>query len=142
MRRAGVVLLLIAVSVVAVGCASTGHTWEDEFTARLEGSAGSIADAREGVRTGTSDSGYPEIFLPLSRTLAFKAELIEKLDPPDGCQGVQEEGQGWLGGFAGTSAVIPRSMTPQLEKNLPRLLEEEIKALEAIAAEAETCGGK
>ena len=142
MRRAGVVLALLAVTVVAAGCASTGHTWQDEFTARLEGATGAIEEAREGVRTETSDAGYPEIFLPLSRTLAFKAELIERLDPPDGCQAVQEEGQGRVSGFAGGSATLPRSMTPQLEKDLPRILEEEIEALEQLAAEAETCGGK
>ncbi|HXF30396.1 MAG TPA: hypothetical protein VN522_02660 [Solirubrobacterales bacterium] len=70
---------------------------------------------------------------------AFKADLIRKLDPPDGCQAVQEEGQGRVSGFAGGSARLPRSMTPELERNLPRILEEDIEALDGFAAEAEVC---
>ena len=139
MRRAGVVLAFLAVTVVAAACGTTGHSWQDEFTARLEGASASIEEAREGVRGGTNDLGSPEIFLPLSRTLAFKAELIAKLDPPDGCEAVQANGEGRVSTFAGGSATLPRSMTPQLEANLSRILEIEIEALEALAAKAKTC---
>ena len=130
---------MIALTVDVAACASVGHSWQDEFTARLEGASGSIEEAREVVRTETSEAGYPETFLPLSRTLFFKAELIANLNPPDGCEAVQEQGLEWIGSFASESTVIPRSMTPELEKDLPRLLEGEIEALEALEAKAETC---
>jgi len=74
MRRAGVVLSGIVVTLVVAACASTGHSWEDEFTARLEGASGSIEEAATTMRTETSGSGYPEVFIPLSQTLGHKAE--------------------------------------------------------------------
>ena len=42
--------------------------------------------------------------------------------------------------FAGGGATLPRSMTPQLESDLSRILEEEIEALDGFAAEAASCG--
>ena len=50
MRRAGVVLSGIAMAMVVVACASAGHTWQDEFTARLEGASVSQPDGCEAVQ--------------------------------------------------------------------------------------------
>ena len=128
-----------AVGVVVSACASVGHTWQDEFTARLEGASASFEEALDELRTETSDIGYPQTFIPLARTLSFKAELIEELDPPEGCQAVQEQGLDQVQGFAGDSSVIPRSMTPELERRLPAILKDEIGNLETLEREAETC---
>jgi hypothetical protein len=139
MRRAGVVTALLAAAVVIVGCASTGHTWQDEFTARLEGASGSIEEARAEVHPQMSFEEDFATFLPLGRTIEFKSELIDELDPPDGCEEVQEKGEHAVGGFASFGYDIPKNLTPELEHHIPSIMEEEIAKLEGIEAEAGTC---
>jgi hypothetical protein len=129
----------ILLSIVATACSSVGHTWQDEFSARLEGAAVAIEEARAEVRDGTNDAGSPEVFHPLGRVLESKGDLIEDLDPPAGCEKLEEEGFRRVYGFAGGSRRLPMDMTPQLEENLPRILEGEVAALKQLAAEAETC---
>jgi hypothetical protein len=140
MRRAGVVLSVFAIAVAATGCASTsGHSWEDEFTARIDGASTVIEEARDAVGAKTSASGWPDVFIPLSRTLTFRSDVIQELGPPDGCEKVQEEGLNTVFRFAGVSYDLPKNMTPQLEHDLPTVFEEELTKLNALTAEAATC---
>jgi hypothetical protein len=130
---------LLAMTAVLVGCASTGHTWQDEFTARLEGASSSIEEVRTEVHPNMSVAEDFQTLPPLSRTIEFKSELIDDLDPPDGCEKVQEKGEHAVGRFAAFGYSVPRNLTLDLKRRLPAILEEEIAKLEAIEAEAETC---
>jgi hypothetical protein len=141
MRRAGVVLALLAVTAVVAACASVGHTWQDEFTARLEGASGSIEEARPEVHPHMSFEEDFETFLPLGRTTEFKSELVDELVPPAGCEEVQEKGEHAVGGVASLGYDVPKNLTPELEHRIPSILEEEIAKLEGIEHEAETCAG-
>jgi hypothetical protein len=139
MRRVGVGLGLIAVTVVAAGCASVGHTWQDEFTARLEGASGALEEALPEARSGSIGASYLRTFYELGYTLEFKGELIEKLDPPEGCEAVQEKGERAVDGLASFTYDVPKNLTPTLQKNLPGLIEERVAELEELEGEAETC---
>jgi hypothetical protein len=140
MRRAMVVSAVLAVGLALVGCASTDHTWQDEFTARLEGTSRSIEEALAEVHPHMSFEEDFETFPPLGETVEFKAELLKELGPPDGCEEVQEKGEHAVGGFVSLTYQVPKNLTPQLERRLPSAIQEAIAELEAIEGEAETCG--
>jgi hypothetical protein len=76
--------------------------------------------------------------LRLGYTLEFKAELTEKLDPPEGCEAVQK-GNSAVHGLASFTYDVPKNLTPTLQKNLPELIKERIAGLEELEGEAESC---
>jgi hypothetical protein len=75
----------------------------------------------------------------LGRPLEFKSELIGRLDPPAGCEEVQERGRRAVGGAAQLSATLYKNLTPYLRRKLPAPFEEALATLEEIEREAGSC---
>jgi hypothetical protein len=139
LKRAGVFCLLVAVTIVVSACASADHSWRGEFDARLEGAAAAIEERLGELR---SDSTEGEMFTAsqnLAHTLAFKAELIKKLDPPDGCEEIQEGGRRTVDSTAVISYTLLRNLTPELQRKLPGPFEEQVADLREIEAKSKTC---
>jgi hypothetical protein len=139
MRRAGVVTVLLAMTAVVVGCASTGHTWQDEFTARLEGAARTVEEAREDVHPHMTPDEYGTVFWPLGETLFFKSELIAKLHPPKGCEALQVKGKAAVFLAGSLLGGLFENLTPGAERGLPRDLEGRLALFERREREAKTC---
>jgi hypothetical protein len=139
MRRAGVVLGLVAVSTVLAGCASADHSWSGEFDARLEGAAATVEEAREEVHPHMSPDEYATIFWPLGSTLFFKSELVAKLNPPTGCEALQVKGKAAVYRASSLLGGLFENLTPGLERDLPHMLEEDLAKLEKLEGEAATC---
>jgi hypothetical protein len=139
MRRAGVVFSLIATIVALVGCASEDHTWQGEFTARLEGAAAVIEEVREEAHPNMSQEEFFEL-MPLGGPLFFKAELIKELEPPAGCEAVQVKGKAAVSGAGDLIMGAFENLTPQLERTFSARLEEDIATIEKREREAARCG--
>jgi hypothetical protein len=86
----------VAVAVVGAllvaGCGGTeNHTWQGEFTERLEGASAAVEERLPELQPS---AGREEMFiagLELGRTLGFKLGLIKELDPPAGCEELQQK---------------------------------------------------
>ncbi len=134
--------LLMAAIAVSSCAAGTEHSWHGEFTARLEGAAGSIEEALDAMHPDMSGFDYLQIFPKLSERQEFKDALIKELDPPGGCEEVQEKGEQAIKRSGGLSRGLPQNLTPLLVRKLPSLLEEEIAELKTIEGEAKTCAAR
>jgi hypothetical protein len=139
LKRAGIVLPLIAAAILVTGCASTDHSWRGEFDARLEGASAAI-EARLGeLQSGSTEGEMFTASQSLAHTLTFKAELIKKLDPPVGCEEVQEGGRRTVDSTAVISYTLLMDLTPELQRKLPGPFEERIAELGKIEAKSKTC---
>jgi hypothetical protein len=131
----------LVVALLVAGCAGTkNHTWQGEFTERLEGSAAAVEEKLPELQPS---AGEKEMFiagLDLGRTLVFKHGLIKELDPPAGCEELQQKGMGQVGRLAALGGDLFKDMTPELERSLPTLFEEGIEKLEGFEREATECG--
>src|ERR1700761_1651398 len=124
-------------ALLVAGCAHTEHhTWQGEFTERLEGASTAIEEKLGELRSSSSGGEILEAGVRLGRTLEFKAELINKMSPPGGCEAVQEEGGRKVGGAADFTYNLYKNLTPYLHRKLPRPLEEEIAGLRSVEHEA------
>jgi len=139
MRRAGVVVSGIVVALAMAGCASASHTWSGEFTARLEGAAETVEEAREELHPHMSGDEYATMFWPLGSTLFFKSQLVAKLNPPTGCEALQVKGKAAVYGNSSLLGGLFKNLTPGLERDLPHILEDELAKLEKLEREAATC---
>jgi hypothetical protein len=139
LKRALIPTLAVAAAIVASGCASADHSWRGEFDARLEGVSRVIEEALARTHLGMGDTEIFEIYYRLGETTEFKSELVKELDPPKGCEQVQEKGEHAVGGFPSFAYGVPKNLTPELEHHLPTLLEEAVERLEDFKREAETC---
>ncbi len=138
-KRAGSAALLVAVVVVAAGCASADHSWRGEFDARLEGAAetveGALAEAHPQMKA--PDEYFA--FVPAGESLFFKSQLVKELDPPPGCEALQVKGKAAVYGAAELLGGAFKNLTPTLERNFPAILEEELARFEKLEHEASTC---
>src|ERR1700761_6307940 len=100
LKRAGVLVALVAVAFAVAACASADHSWRGEFDARLEGASAAIEERLPELTPHSTEIELLTASQELAHTLAFKDELIEKLDPPGSCEEVQEEGRRTVGGAA------------------------------------------
>jgi hypothetical protein len=131
------VAAMLVVALLVAGCAGTeNHTWQDEFTERLEGSISVI----EELRPSSTETQVFWAGIELGRKLEFRRESVEGLDPPAACEAVQEAGAKKLSGLAETTSNLGKNLTPLLHRHLPRILKEEIAAIGKIEHEAEACG--
>jgi hypothetical protein len=80
-----------------------------------------------------------EAFYPLGRELAFKSALVDKLNPPAGCETVQEKGVKSIGSSGLFAAQLQKNLTPFLQKHLPRDVREQIATLRQLEAKSRTC---
>ncbi len=132
----------IVLAFVLTACASADHTWRGEFDARLEGAAATVEEARAEVHPHMSPDEYATLFWPLGKTLFFKSELIEHLDPPPGCEAVQVKGKAAVYLAGSLLGSLFENLTPQAERDLPRNLEETLALFEKREREAATCGAR
>jgi hypothetical protein len=139
-KRAGVFFALAATTFALAGCASADHTWRGEFDARLEGAAGTVEEALEEASPHMTAPDEFFKFVPPGETLFFKSELIEKLDPPPGCEAVQVKGKAAVYGAAELLGGAFKNLTPMLERRFPAILEEELALFEKREREAANCG--
>jgi hypothetical protein len=140
MRRAGVVLALLAVTVVAAGCASTGHTWQDEFTARLEGADTSVKETLEEVGSDATKAEDFQSYVNLGRELRHEGELLEGLEPPRRCTEVQVKGFDHIESSGLFASEIHGPDYPERLLKADRVsLENEVRVLARLRREAETC---
>jgi hypothetical protein len=139
LKRARIVALPIGVAIVVTACASADHSWRGEFDARLEGASTAIEERLPELR---SDSTQSELFTAsqdLAHELAFKAELIQKLDPPKGCEQVQEEGRRAVGGIAQFDYELLKNLTPYLQEHLRGDVRGQVVELRLIQAKSKVC---
>lgn len=138
-KRAGFAAILNGVALVAFACGGADHSWRGEFDARLEGAAGAIEASLPELRPGSTERELFAGSQRLAHELAFKSELIGKLNPPDGCEEVQEEGWRTVGGSAQFAYNLLKNLTPDLEEHLRQDLREQVTDLEQIRAKSMTC---
>lgn len=138
-------LTFVAVAVVGAllfaGYADAeSHTWQGEFTGRLKGAVTLIEEASVELRPSSSETQVFRAGIELGRKLERRRESVERLHPPAACEAVQEAGAKKLSGAAETIYNFGKNLTPTLHRRLPRILKEEIAAIETIEHEAEACG--
>ena len=139
LKLASIVVPLIAAAILASGCASADHSWRGEFDARLEGASKAIEEEIGEFSPDSSDRQLADAGFVLGGPLEFKSELIRDLDPPKGCEEVQEEGRRKVGGLGAFSYDIFENLTPKLKRELPRPLEEAIAEYKVLEREAANC---
>jgi hypothetical protein len=139
LKRAGMLLALIAAALAVSACASEDHTWRGEFDARLEGAAGTLEEAIEEANPRMSPAEYLTTFLRPGERLFFKSQLVKELDPPAGCEAVQVKGGAAVYGAAEQLGSAFKNLTPTLERNFRAILEGELAHMEKLEREAETC---
>jgi len=131
----------LIVALLVAGCGDTkDHTWQGEFTERLEGSRAVIEEKAGELRPSSSETQVFRAGIELGWKLEFRRELVEELDPPAACEAVQEAGAKKLSGLAETTYNFGKNLTPFLHRHLSRDLKEEVAAIEKIQHEAEACG--
>jgi hypothetical protein len=130
----------LMVALLVAGCGDTEHhTWQGEFTERLEGATATVEDRLPELQPS---AGREKMFitgLEIGRTVGFKFELIKELHPPAGCEELQQKGMGMVGRMAGLGGDLFKDMTPELERDLPALFEEDIARIEEFEPEAAHC---
>lgn len=138
-KRASIVAALLAATVLVTACAGADHTWRGEFDARLEGVSAAIEEKLPELSPGSSEEEVVRAGIELGPKLEFKRELIEKLNPPDGCEAVQEEGAKKVSGTALSVYQLYKNLDPYLHRRLTANLEGVISELEALESEAARC---
>ena len=138
-KRGSTALLLIGAVALATGCAGADHSWRGEFDARLEGASAAIEETLAVTRPNMSEIELGRTYYFLGRQLLFKSELIKKLEPPDGCEEVQEGGWREVGGIAQFDYELLKNLTPYLKNNLRRDVREQVGELRQIQAKSRTC---
>jgi hypothetical protein len=139
LKRAATAALVVAATIAVSGCASADHSWRGEFDARLEGASAAIEEHLGALGSKSTEIELFRASQGLGHELAFKSELIKGLDPPDGCEVVQEEGLRNVGGLAEFSYDLPKNLTPELHRALPHPFEEAIAEYKELEREAESC---
>jgi hypothetical protein len=137
-------LTFVAAAVVGAlllaGCGRTeNHTWQGEFSERLEGASAAV-EAR--LPELQPSAGLKKMFiagLEIGRTVGFKLALVKELDPPAGCEELQQKGMGRVGRMAALGDDLFKDMTPELERDLPAPFEEDIERIEEFEREAAHC---
>jgi hypothetical protein len=134
------VAVVVVIALLVAGCADTEHhTWQGEFTERLEGATATVEERLPELQPS---AGREKMFiagLEIGRTIGFKFALVKELDPPAGCEELQQKGMGRVGSMAALGGDLFKDMTPELEKTLPAQFEEDIEKIEEFEREAAHC---
>jgi hypothetical protein len=142
-RRTKITFVAVAVvgALLVAGCGSDtkDHSWQGEFTERLEGSTVAVEGAAGELRPSPGQTQALGTVIELGRNLESKRGSIERLDPPASCEAVQEAGAKMLSGLAEADYYHYKNGTPTLLRRLPRILKEEIAGIGKIEHEAESC---
>jgi hypothetical protein len=134
------VAAMVIGALLVAGCGSTeNHTWQGEFTERLEGASAAVEERLPELQPSEGEKTIFIAGLELDRTLGFKDALIKELDPPAGCEEVQQKSMGQVGRLGALGGVLFKDMTPELERRLPRDFEEGVEKLEKLEREAAEC---
>ncbi|HEX3361573.1 MAG TPA: hypothetical protein VHS74_11330 [Solirubrobacterales bacterium] len=127
-------------ALLVAGCGGTeNHTWQGEFTERLEGASAAVEERLPELQPS---AGREKMFiagLEIGRTIGFKFALVKELDPPAGCEELQQKGMGMVGRMADLGGDLFKDMTPELERDLPAPFEEDIERIEEFEREAAHC---
>jgi hypothetical protein len=129
----------LVVALLVAGCGGADHTWRGEFDARLEGSAAAVEEMLPELQSSSSEIELFRAGMELGRTLQFKDELIAELQPPAGCELVQQKGKAEVFGLASLGGGLFKNMTPELKRRLPATFEEGVEKLEKFEREAAHC---
>jgi hypothetical protein len=139
-RRTKLTFVAVVGALLVAGCGGTeNHTWQGEFTERLEGASAAVEERLPELQPS---AGREKMFiagLEVGRTIGFKFALIKELDPPAGCEELQQKGMGGVGRLADLGGDLFKDMTPELERSLPTPFEEDIEKLEEFEREAAHC---
>lgn len=138
-KRVSIGAALLASTILVTACAGADHTWRGEFDARLEGVSTAIEEKLPELGPSSSEDELVRAGLALGPRLEFKGELIEKLNPPDGCEEVQEEGRRKATGVALSVYDLYKNLTPYLHRELSKGLERTIAELKTVEREAADC---
>jgi hypothetical protein len=142
-RRTKLTFVVVAAvgALLVAGCGrAEGHSWQAEFTERLESSTAVIEEASPDLRPSSSEMQVLRASTELGQELEQRRDSVEGLVPPAACEAVQEAGAKKLSGAAETTYNFGKNLTPTLHRRLPRILKEEIAAIGKIEHEAEACG--
>jgi hypothetical protein len=130
----------LVVALLVAGCGSTErHTWQGEFTERLEGASAAVEEGRAESQSTSDDDELLRAGLELARTLEFKDELIAGLSPPSGCELVQQKGKADVHVLGVLGSGLGENMTPYLKSHFPAILKEGVAHLEQLEREATEC---
>jgi hypothetical protein len=133
-------LAALIVALLVAGCGGTeNHTWQGEFTERLEGASAAVEERLPELQSSTSEIELFRAGMELGQTLGFKDNLIAELEPPAGCELVQQKGKAEVFGLASLGGGLFKNMTPELKRRLPRAFEEGVEKLEKFEHEAAHC---
>lgn len=138
-KRAGIAALLIGAAALLTACASADHSWRGEFDARLEGAVAALEETLAETGPRTSELELAKAFYPLGQKLLFKGELIEKLDPPAGCEAIQERGRRQVNSTGVFASTLLKNLTPYLKRNLSGDVRDQIATLKRLVVESSTC---
>ena len=142
-RRAKLTFVVAAAvgALLVAGCGrAEGHSWQAEFTERLESSTAVIEEASPDLRPSSSEMQVLRASTELGQELEQRRDSVEGLVPPAACEAVQEAGAKELNQRADDTLRHFKDGTPTLLRRLPRILKEEIAAIGKIEHEAEACG--
>jgi hypothetical protein len=137
-------LTSVAAALVGVllvtGCAGTkNHTWQGEFTERLEGASAAVEEAAGELRLNPDQTQGLDTLIGLGRKLDSERKSVRRLDPPAACEGVQKAGAKELNQLAYETFLHYKNGTPYLLRHLPGPMKEEIAGIGKIEHEAESC---
>jgi hypothetical protein len=133
-------LASIALVAAFAGCASVGHTWQDEFTARLEGAGTSVEATLTEVGSDASKAEDFQEYVNLGRELEHDGDLLEGLDPPRGCTEVQVKGFDHIESSGHSASEVHGPDYPKRLLKADRVsFDNEVRVLARLEREAGTC---
>jgi hypothetical protein len=134
------VAVVVALLVAGYGGSTKDHTWQGEFTERLERASAAMEEAAGELRLHPDQTRGLETLIGLGQKLDSERKSVRRLDPPAACNGVQKAGAKELNQLAYETFLHYKNGTPTLLRRLPRILKEEIAGIGKIEHEAEACG--
>jgi hypothetical protein len=131
---------VVEAALLVAGCGGTeNHTWQGEFTERLEGASAAVEEAAGELRLNPDQTQGLDTLIGLGRKLDSERKSVRRLDPPAECEGVQKAGAKELNQLAYETFLHYKNGTPYLLRHLPGTLKEEIAGIGKIEHEAESC---
>ncbi len=131
----------LIVALLAAGCVgdTKDHTWQGEFTERLEEASAAVEEAAGELRLIPDQTQGLETLIGLGRKLDSERKSVRRLDPPAACEGVQKAGAKELNQLAYETFLHYKNGTPYLLRHLPGPMKEEIAGIGKIEHGAESC---
>jgi hypothetical protein len=133
-------IAVVVAALLVAGCGGTeNHTWQGEFTERLERASAAVEEAAGELRLNPDQTQGLDTLIGLGRKLDSERKSVRRLDPPAECEGVQKAGAKELNQLAYETFLHYKNGTPYLLRHLPGTLKEEIAGIGKIEHEAESC---